>query len=55
MELKCEIYDIYRRETAGSNRTFMELKYGTANHHSVFHLRSNRTFMELKYSPLTSS
>ena len=26
MELKWEIYNVYRRATASSNRTFMELK-----------------------------
>ena len=49
MELKCEIYDIYRRETAGSNRTFMELKYMPRHTPAGWRGYSNRTFMELKW------
>ena len=35
--------------TAGSNRTFMELKFVKSDYKSKVKLSSNRTFMELKY------
>ena len=36
------------RYSGGSNRTFMELKFGYRVTYNSTHPRSNRTFMELK-------
>ena len=42
--------DIYILDLMGSNRTFMELKFGVHTDSISLMLCSNRTFMELKYS-----
>ena len=49
MELKSVLTSLLRDMEIGSNRTFMELKYGMIIGIYRAIPRSNRTFMELKY------
>ena len=49
MELKLTRQLFQNNALQGSNRTFMELKWRTANNSLIYNKGSNRTFMELKY------
>ena len=49
MELKFQYKIAAEEQRAGSNRTFMELKYSICSNKRSLMQRSNRTFMELKF------